>query len=287
MGYERNGAYNRRMRKIGKLVILFFLTLLIPAVTKGEIKVHFIDVGQGDSILVQCDGENLLVDAGPQEAGSKVNAYLKNTAGVTVLKAVVATHEHDDHLFGMPDALSGLLIESIYSPKSIPMTWWFEQVMPRLPQSGLNVIKPNAGDSFRIGEAQVTFLNAMAQSEIPNNLSLVLRIEYRDTSVLLTADLEGDGEIRLLESGTKLASDVLKVAHHGGNTSTTDGFLKAVNPQIAVISVGKGNRHGHPHKETINKLIKQGISIYRTDEFGTIVLTSDGKSWTTEVSKAR
>ena len=124
-------------------------------------------------------------------------------------------------------------------------------------------------------------------SEIPNNLCIVVRLDYGDTSALLTADLEGEGELYLLETGANLKADVLKVGHHGGNTSTTDAFLKAVDPEYAVISVGKGNKHGHPHQETINKLMKRNISIYRTDEFGTIVMTSDGKAWRTEVRKAR
>jgi beta-lactamase superfamily II metal-dependent hydrolase len=116
---------------------------------------------------------------------------------------------------------------------------------------------------------------------------LVLRIDYEKTSVLLTADIEGEAEMNLVNSGLPLKADVLKIGHHGGNTSTCEAFLKAVDPQYAVISVGKGNKHGHPHPEPLSNLEKKNVTVYRTDLFGTIVGTSDGEKWTFEVSKAR
>ncbi len=281
--------YNEKVksRQISCCLLLVMMIIVMPKLCYADMKVYFFDVGQGDSILIQCDGHNMLVDAGPQEAGSDINKYLRDVLEISVLDVVIATHEHDDHLFGMPAAVAGLSVGTVYSPTAVPMTYWFEQVLPGLKGKSLKLRKPQTGDAFMLGEAKVIFLNPLQQSENANNLSLVLRLEYGSCSVLLMGDLEGDGEVALLEDHANLKADILKVGHHGGNTSTTDAFLRAVDPAYAVISVGKGNKHGHPHLETINKLKKRGVSIYRTDEFGTIVMTSDGQNWMTEVSKAK
>lgn len=276
------------MRKRTRCIwLLILLSLLVPISAFSELSVHFIDVGQGDAILIHCDDKYLLLDAGPLEAGRVVNTYLRETLGVTQLDTVIASHEHDDHLLGMPDALSGFRVNKIYTPPAVPMSWWFEHVLPGLNQTELQIQRPESGEKIVLGSAELTFLETMKESEVANNLCLVLRVDYGKNSVLLTADLEGDGESYLLEKQEKLQADVLKIGHHGGNTSTTDAFLKAVNPEYAVISVGKGNKHGHPHAETLNKLIKRNIKTFRTDEFGTIVLTSDGQNWTVEVGKAK
>ena len=270
------------------LFVLVILPVLVYASGAfAEFRLHFIDVGQGDSILVQCDGAAMLVDAGPLEAGRVVNDYLKNTAGITSLDYVIATHEHDDHLFGMPDALAGLSVGTVYSSSAIPMSWWFETVMPGLNPSGLSVLYPGPGDSFTLGSAVVTFLNPLVSGASSNDLSLVVRIDRGEASALLAADIEGEAETALVESGALLKADVLKVAHHGGNTSTGEPFLRAVDPILAVISVGEGNKHGHPHAEPLNNLKKRNVTVYRTDQFGTVILSYDGASWSAEVTKAR
>ena len=125
----------------------------------------------------------------------------------------------------------------------------------------------------------------MANAENANDLCIIVRIDYGQNSILLMADMEGEGEQFLLEQQTQLKADILKIGHHGGNTSTSEQFLKAVNPKIAIISVGTDNKHGHPHKEIINRLEKYNVTVYRTGVFGTIILTSNGTEWTVEVSK--
>lgn len=270
---------------------VFFMFILIfmfcPAYSFAELRIHFIDVGQGDSILLQCDGQSMLVDAGPQEAGETVNKYLKQIAGITNLKYVVATHEHDDHLWGMPDALSGIQVGIIYSPPSVSLTYWIDNILPRLNQNALEILRPCENETIFLGRALVTFLNTDIETENSNDRSLVLRVDYLNTSALLTGDIEGEAEIHLVSSHAPLTADVLKVAHHGGNTSTSEAFLNAVNPKTAIISVGSGNKHGHPHTEPLRNLEKRNTIIYRTDFFGTIVGISDGDKWLFEVSKAR
>ena len=283
------GLLRGEYKRAAYLIVFFLIQLFTLAMIqncRAELKIHFMDVGQGDAVLIQCDGESILLDAGPMEAGDKVNAYLKKQ-GIERLTAVIASHEHDDHLAGMPAALRGMSVDTVYTPQSVPITWWFENILPVLAQQGMNVIRTPGEGSVPLGEATVSFLGRLTQSEIPNNLCDVLRVDYENTSVLLMADLEGEGESYLLNSGANLKADVLKIGHHGGNTSTTDAFLKAVDPQIAVISVGTENKHGHPHSETLKKLSKHNIVVYRTDEFGDILLISDGNTWRTEVSKAR
>ena len=242
---------------------------------------------RGDSILIQCDGDSMLVDAGPQEAGDTVNRYLKESAGIDKLQYVVATHSHDDHLFGMPAALQGISVEKVYSSQFIPMTYWFAEILPKTKDQGMIVVNPQEGESFSLGGAEVTFLNVRTDSPNENDHSLACRIVYDETAILLMADAEGEAEIGMLNAGIDLGADVLKVAHHGGNTSTCDAFLNAVNPKYAVISVGIGNPHDHPHQIVLDRLTKRGVILYRTDQFGTVVGTSDGKDWSFEVAKAR
>lgn len=275
------------IRKLLEYVCVLLCTLLIPFSAAAELKIHVIDVGQGDAILVQCDGQSMLVDAGPEAAGSVVSRYLKETVGLSGLDIVVATHEHDDHLFGMPDALSGLSVKKVYSPASVPMSYWFTTILPRLKQKELEVVKPLPQESFQLGDAAVSFLNVLTEAGNANDLSLVLRIDYGGSSALLTADIEGNAETAMVQAGIPLKADLLKVAHHGGNTSTCESFLNAVSPQYAVISVGAGNKHGHPHRETLSSLANRNVTVYRTDLFGTVVCISDGEGWTFEVSKAR
>ena len=275
---------------VHRLVIINICALILcilPMKVMADLRVHFINVGQGDSILVQCDGEAMLVDAGPLEAGRIVNDYVKNTAGIEILNYVIATHSHDDHLFGMPDALKGLAVEKIYSSSSIPLTYWFTEIMPGLNNKDMIVVSPQEREIFNLGGAEVQFVNVPTVSEVENDHSLACRIVYGECSVLLTADIEGEAEISMLDAGIDLKADVLKVAHHGGNTSTCDAFLNGVNPRYAVISVGSDNPHGHPHQRVLDRLQKKNIVTYRTDEFGTVIAVSDGHDWTFKVMKAR
>ena len=273
----------RTIRLIAALCIL----MILPMTASAELKVHFIDVGQGDSILVQCDGKNLLVDAGPAEAGEQVNRYLTETQKLDTVDYVICTHEHDDHLCGMPAALQGLKVHCIYSSPAVSSSYWFQTILPVLNQKSLDLLVPSPNDSFQLGGATVTFVNPLTEAENSNDRFLVVRIEYESNTVLLTADIETEAESKMLQARVPLHADILKVAHHGGNTSGSDAFIREVSPSIAVISVGTGNKHGHPHGEPLRILKKYGVQIYRTDYYGTVVCTGDGSEWTVEVSRAR
>ena len=273
------------MRK--RWLMFLCVLLIIPAFSLAELKVHFIDVGQGNAILVQCDGETLLVDAGPEEAGPSVNRYIKETAGLNALQYVIATHGHDDHLAGMREALRGLSVGHVYSSKDISSSYWFGTIIPVLGQDSLEISFPAPLESFRLGGSTVTYINTLTEAENLNDLSLAVRIEYGENALLLMADVEAEAETAMLEAGIPLRAEVLNVAHHGGNTSSTEAFIRAVAPQTAVISVGTGNKHGHPHLEPLRTLKKYNAAVYRTDQFGTITCISNGTGWTVEVSKVR
>lgn len=256
-------------------------------VANGVAKIHFIDVGQGDAILALCGGESLLIDAGPAEAGPVVNRYLKETLKTNILNYVIATHEHDDHIGGMPAALEGFQVEQIWSSPAIPMSWWLDHILPVTGQQTLRIEKPAPLSSFMLGSAAVTFINTTQEAVNPNDLSLAVRIDNGKSSAILTADIETEAEMNMLGKNVPLKASLLKVAHHGGNTSSSEAFIRAVSPSIAIISVGKGNKHGHPHAEPLRCLEKNGVSVYRTDENGTIICTSADDGWTVEVKKTR
>ena len=251
-------------------------------------KIHFIDVGQGDAILVQCGGESLLIDAGPADAGATVNRYLRETLGTDSLNYVIATHEHDDHIGGMPSALSGFSVEQIWSSQAIPMSWWTDSILPGMKNQKTRIERPAPLTTFMLGGAMVTFINTMCGDASPNDLSLAVRIDFGYSSAIFTADIEADAEMDMLAKQVPLKASLLKVAHHGGNTSSSEAFIKAVSPEYAVISVGKGNKHGHPHDEPLRCLEKYKVSVYRTDEYGTILFSWDkDNKWKVEVKKTR
>ncbi|WP_459996629.1 MBL fold metallo-hydrolase, partial [Paradesulfitobacterium aromaticivorans] len=247
----------------------------------GNLKVHFIDVGQADSILIQSpSGTAVLVDAGNNADGTEVVNYLK-AQGVKELAAVVATHPHEDHIGGMDTVIKSFPVKQVYMPNATSNTKTFEDMIAAINASGAKRIQTKAGVVLDVPGISEVFLapNSSSYSDT-NNYSAVLKITYGSTSFLLTGDAAFDSENEMLRSGNSLKATLLKVGHHGSNTSTGDSFLKAVSPKYAVISVGAGNKYGHPAQATLDKLASAGVTVYRTDQAGTIVATSDGSTIT-------
>jgi beta-lactamase superfamily II metal-dependent hydrolase len=248
------------------------------------LKVHFLDVGQADSILVQFpNGQNMLVDAGNNDDGPVVVSYLKSK-GVSRIDYLVATHPHEDHIGGMDNVIRAFDIGQVYMPRATTTTKTFEDVLLAVKEKGLKISTARAGVTvLDQGSMKVNFVAPCGSDyEDLNNWSAVTRIQYGSTAFLLTGDAEAQSEGEMLASGMNLKANVLKVGHHGSSSSTTPAFLKAVAPKYAVISVGAGNDYGHPHKETLAKLASAGVQVYRTDRDGTVVFTSDGKNITVE-----
>jgi beta-lactamase superfamily II metal-dependent hydrolase len=244
----------------------------------GKLIVHFIDVGQGDSELLQLpNGQNMLIDAGTNEAGPTVVAYLNNL-GIRKIDYLIATHPHEDHIGGMDNVIQSFDITNIYMPKVTTTTQSFEDVLNSIKTKGLKIIPGKAGMIiFNQNGLKINFLAPCSTSyEDLNNWSIVTRVQFGNNSFLFTGDAQEQSENEMLRSGASLKSDVLKVGHHGSHSSTSVPFLKSVAPQYAVISVGADNDYGHQHQVTLDKLAAAGITVYRTDQNGTVVITSDG-----------
>ena len=249
-------------------------------VVNGNLKVHFIDVGQADSILIQQGSKYMLIDAGNNGDGKLVKNYLIQQ-GIKTLDYVIGTHPHEDHIGGLDYIINDFKIGKIYLPKATSTTKAFGDVVTAIKNKGMKATVPKPGETFNLGSAKITILapNNSKYKDL-NNFSVVVKLEFGSNSFLLTGDAEDISESEILAKGFNVKADLLKVGHHGSHSSTTDEFLAKVNPKYAVISTETGNDYGHPHKETMDKLKNKNITVYRTDELGTIIATSNGKTIT-------
>ncbi|PWL99016.1 MAG: competence protein ComE [Clostridiales bacterium] len=253
-----------------------------------DLQVHYIDVGQADSILVRIPTENgtknMLIDAGTSEGypASNIENYLSGL-GISELEYLVITHPHLDHIGAADEVITNFSIQNIIMPECEASTASFLRVLSAMDEKGLTYIPSEAGKTYTIGEASFTILGpvdaAAVNPDDANNYSVVIRLDFGDTSFIFTGDAETASEEEMLAHfpASDFKCNVLKVGHHGSTTSTSDAFLAACDPSLAVISCGKDNSYGHPHGETLDKLEAAGIPVLRTDEEGTIVLCSDKK----------
>lgn len=245
----------------------------------SEMTVHYLDVGQGDCVLVSCDGESMLIDAGDNNQGTKIQNYLKKQ-GVTKLKYAVGTHPDADHIGGLDVILYKFDCGTVMMPDVSKNTATYRDVVDTMKQKGYRNTVPEPGDSFQLGDAVCTVLGPEESYEDANNNSIVLKVEHGENSFLFMGDAEAEAEADILSSGADVEADVLKVGHHGSRSSSSQKFLKAVDPAYAVISCGEDNSYGHPHAETLNNLRAMGVDVFRSDEQGTIVAVSDGSQIT-------
>jgi len=253
----------------------------------GALRVHFLDVGQGDCILVQFpNGRNMLVDAGKNDSAGTIMDYLK-ARGIAKLDYLVGTHPHEDHIGSLDTVIQKIPVGEILLPKVTTNTRTYRELLEAIAGKGMQVTTAKAGVNILEEEGlSVKVLAPLGSSyEELNNYSAVIKITYREASFLLEGDAEAESEKELLANGADLRSDVLKVGHHGSNSSTSPAFLSAVKPKYAVISLGVDNEYHHPHPTTLAKLKKAGTELYRTDEKGTIVFTTDGKDIKVETVK--
>ncbi len=245
----------------------------------NELKVHYIDVGQGDSILVQTKDKNILIDSGTRKSSDNLINYLKKQH-IKKLDYVLATHPHEDHIGGMPKVIDEFEIGNFYAPKKTANTKIFKDMILQLKKKNLKINVAKKGISLDLSnDSSLDFLAPVKDNyENTNDYSAVIKITHGNTKFLFTGDAEKTSERDILNSNVDLSSNVLKVGHHGSHSSSSKEFLDKVNPKMAIISCGKNNDYGHPHKETMKELKKRNIEIYRTDIDGNILLTSDGEN---------
>ena len=257
-----------------------------PGVTStyGLMRVHFIDVGQADSAFIELgNGQTMLIDAG--RSGGDVVDYIRNLQYETI-DYVVASHPHDDHIGGMATVLNSFNIGKMYMPKQAHTISAFTNMLDVIENKDIDLYTAKAGTNIlSSGNINIDVLAPFSESNSNlNNASAVVRITYGKTVMLFTGDAEHVIENQLLNSG--IDADVLKVGHHGAGSASSSSFIKAVSPEVAVISVGEGNSYGHPHADTLAILNEVGAKIYRTDEQGTIVVTADQNKKITVDKKA-
>ena len=245
--------------------------------------VHFVDVGQADCLLSDGGSEFAIIDGGNKDDGQLVVSYLEQQ-GVQELSAVICTHAHEDHVGGLPSVLSVYPTAAVYAPTRTYSSNIFDDFLYYTDQQRLEVTIPAPGDTLTVGDAVLTVLGPVQSYAETNDTSIVVRLDYGDTSFLFTGDMEVAAENDMLDywSGNSdiFHVDVLKVGHHGSDTSTGYRFLYEVDPTYGVIPVGKDNSYGHPHAEPLSRLRDAGVTLLRTDELGHILAVSDGKEIT-------
>ncbi|MCI9672471.1 MAG: MBL fold metallo-hydrolase [Lawsonibacter sp.] len=255
-----------------------------PPAEGGSFQVHFIDVGQADAALVICDGHYMLIDGGNAEDSDLVYSYLERH-GAKNLDYMVASHAHEDHIGGLSGALNYAKVDNALCPVTEYSSKVFQDMVKYLGQQGKTLTVPAPGDKFELGSARVEILGPVQEYDDTNDTSIVLRIDYGETSFLFTGDMETGAEKDLLESGANVRATVLKAGHHGSDTSTGYQFLREVSPQYTVISVGEGNKYGHPSNEVLSRFRDAGTEVYRTDMQGHVIAESDGKTVTFRTEK--
>lgn len=242
---------------------------------EGDLSVYFVDVGQADCILINNKGQYMLIDAGNNEDGEKLVQYFKDL-GINKFNYVIGTHAHEDHIGGMDNIINNFEIGTFYMPDVVTTTKTFEDVLDALENKNLSFETPEIDSSFSLSDAEVEVLYVGDESNDLNDTSIILKLIYQNNSFLFTGDASSKVEKQILNKNIK--SDVLKVGHHGSQYSSSESFLKKVNPKYSIIQVGIGNTYDHPKDIILSRLDKINSSVYRTDQYGTIIAKSDGNN---------
>jgi len=264
------------------IAVYFTATYIIPTYSdtqnekvdikppEGELVVQYIDVGQADSILITSNGHNALIDAGNEEDGPKLVKYFEQL-GIKEFDFVMGTHPHEDHIGGLDDIINNFNIHNVYLPNATTTTKTFENLIDAIENKKLNITIPNIGDTITLGESEIKIIYSGDDEKNLNNASIVTKLTFGKHKFLFTGDSTTTSEKDYLDKDIDI--DVLKVAHHGSDTSTSDKFLKATTPQYAIISVGKDNKYNHPSPKIVTRLEKYTSNIYQTKDLGTIIVS--------------
>lgn len=248
----------------------------------SSFQVYYIDVGQGDCSLIICDGKTMLIDAGENGHETTVINYLRSL-GIDRLDYIIASHQHSDHIGGLPEVIEDFGMDTIIMPRlteiQTPTNSTYTAFLKAIQASDAKVVSSKVGASYALGSATFDILGPVTNdAEDINNMSVVVKLTYGENTFLFTGDAEKEEEREILATGADLDCDVLKVGHHGSGTSSGTNFLDAVTPEICVIQVGADNDYGHPHENIVERLMEYSDEVYRTDICGSIVISSDGEN---------
>ncbi|WP_324729132.1 MBL fold metallo-hydrolase [Lysinibacillus fusiformis] len=282
------------MKKLIVVLLCIFLlagctevvkTEQVPVTAGHEMRVHFIDVGQGDSILIESpNGKTMLIDGGVKGAGQQVVSYLKEL-GVNKLDQVVATHPDADHIGGLIPVLQTIPIEQFYDSGKVHTSQTFEEMLMAIDQKNIPYYVPKTGDLIEFDkDVTVKVLNANEHATDNNDASIVLKVVYGNVSFLLTGDAGIALEKEMMQND--VTATILKAGHHGSNTSSSEEFIRTVKPEVTILSYGEDNKYGHPHAEVVDRLQAMGSNIYATAESGTIIVATDGVNYTVNGKEA-
>ena len=262
----------------------FYLDEPLPAVNvNNDLRVHYLDVGEADSIFIELpNGETMLIDAGETQDEEKIADYIENLNYDTI-DYVIGTHPHADHIGGLAYIIKNFEVKNIYMPKVATNTKTYENLLKTIKSKSLSITVAEKNKKIINTENLKAYFLAPENKKYDelNNYSAILKIVFQDKSFLFM----GDSEAYVEKTLTDVSADVIKVGHHGSDTSSSTSFIERVNPEIAVISVGENNKYDHPDKEVIKAYEKLGTKIYRTDLNGNIVVSTDGYSLDVEVEK--
>lgn len=272
---------------LAALIVLVFAAGCgkVPAISTQGLVVNVIDIGQGDAILIRVGGQTTLVDTGDVPARERLVAFLKNQ-GVTVIDNLIITHPHSDHIGGAEAVFGNFSVKRVYDGGATTTTAIYRNYLSTIKKKNIAYEKVAAPSQLDIGGGAVLKIFgpdktpfAGTESDLNNN-SVVSKLVYGEFAMLLTGDAEKEAEGKILSSyGSELKSAVLKAGHHGSSTSSTEAFLKAVNPAAVIISVGANNEYHHPHPSTIKKYNNMQLKVFKTSTDGTVTVTSDGKTY--------
>lgn len=269
------------------LVSLFMLNGMVEAKTTvsalDKLEVHYIDIGQGDATLIKCGSATMLIDAGENDKGTLVQHYIKKQ-GVKTLDYLIVTHPDSDHCGGADVIITKYDIDKVIMPSFEKDTNTYRDVIDAMDYKNYKITAPVVGNTYKLADAKFTIIAPNDDYEDANNSSVGIILEHGKKKFIFTGDAEEDAEADIVSNKIKISADVYKVNHHGSKTSSSSAFLKAIDPEYAVISCGENNEYGHPHAQTLNSLRTMGVKLFRTDEQGSIVATSDGKTITWNTS---
>ena len=249
----------------------------------SELTVHFVDVGQADAAILQCEDDTMIIDGGNVADSNLIVAYLKKL-NVPHIDYMVCTHAHEDHVGGLSAPLSVMPVGAVYAPVKEANSKAYQNFKRNVAEQNTEIMHPTNYERFSLGSANVEILACPDNADNLNNTSIILKVTHKNKSFLFTGDAEREEEQTLLNKGL-LKADILKVGHHGSDTSTSYLFLREVMPEYAVISVGKGNSYGHPSEAVLSRLRDADVKVYRTDLQGDIIMKSDGDNITVTTAK--